>query len=216
MGTKERRARQKQALRQTILATARRLFVEEGYERVTMRQIAQEIEYTPGIIYTHFADKKALFKCLCGEIYSELGKIVESIAHGGGSPLDRLRLGLGAYIRFGLANPELYRLAFLVEAPFGPADNPIQAGAPAGHAYNLMCEVIGQGIQCGEVRPVQPQAAAQTLWAAVHGLAALLITDQSFPWLRTDVLIDSLLDTLVEGLRNRGQRRNGRRSRGKG
>ena len=213
MGTKERRARHKQTLRQAILATARRLFVEQGYERATMRQIAHEIEYTPGIIYTHFADKRDLFKCLCREVYSELGTVLEPIARGAGSPLDRLRRGLAAYFRYGLANSGLYRLAFLMEAPVDPADSPLQPDAPAGRLFNQLRALIGEGIRSGEIRPVQPQAAAQTLWAAVHGLTALLITDPSFPWLRPKVLINSLIETLIEGLRNHGLKRSGRRPR---
>jgi AcrR family transcriptional regulator len=193
-------------MRQAVLATARRLFVEQGYERVTMRQIAHEIEYTPGIIYTHFANKHDLFKCLCREIYSELGTLLEPIARSNGSPLTRLRRGLAAYIRYGLANPALYRLAFLMEVPVDPADNPLRPEAPAGHLFKEFRALIGEGIRCGELRPVQPQAAAQTLWAAVHGLTSLLITDRTFPWLRTNVLINSLIGILSDGLRVRGSR----------
>jgi AcrR family transcriptional regulator len=213
VGAKERRIRHKQALRSSILSAARRLFVEQGYERVTIRQIANEIEYTPGIIYTHFADKQELFKSLCREIYSELGAIADPIARGAGSPLERLRRGLQAYFHFGLTNPELYRLAFIMEAPVDPADSPMQADAPAGQLFNQFTELVGEGIRQGEIRRVDPQAAAQTLWAAVHGLTSLLVTDQNFPWLQPEVLIDTLLETLVEGLRSRGAKDNGRRGR---
>jgi AcrR family transcriptional regulator len=204
MGTRERRARHQQAMRQAILATARKLFVEQGYERVTMRQIAAAIEYTPGIIYTHFQSKREIFKFLCREVYSELGAIMEPLARSAASPLGRLRQGLTAYFRFGLANPELYRLAFLMEAPVDPADDPLRPGAPAGHLFHQLEVVIREGIRAGEIRPLPVQAAAQTLWAAVHGLTSLHIAQQTFPWRPPDTLIKTLLDTLLAGLTKSG------------
>jgi AcrR family transcriptional regulator len=207
MGTKERRERHKQALRQAILAAARKLFVEQGYQRVTMRQIAQEIEYTPGIIYSYFANKRDLFKYLCREVYSELETILEPIARGGGSVVDRLRRGMAAYIRYGLANPQLYRLAFMMEAPIDPADTPLRPDAPAGRVFEQLHALIDEGIRSGEIRPVQPQALAQALWAAIHGLTGLLIADPNFPWVRPRLLINSLIETLTEGLRNHGAAR---------
>ena len=67
MGTKERRAREKEQLRQQILLAARELFVNEGYENVSMRKIANKIEYSPTTIYLHFKDKADLLDSVCKE-----------------------------------------------------------------------------------------------------------------------------------------------------
>ncbi|HEY8369587.1 MAG TPA: helix-turn-helix domain-containing protein, partial [Thermodesulfobacteriota bacterium] len=60
MGTIERRERERAATRAKILDAARELFVSEGYDAVTMRRIADRIEYTAAALYRHFPDKRAL------------------------------------------------------------------------------------------------------------------------------------------------------------
>ena len=68
MGTKERRERERRELRRKILDAARALFVEQGYDAVTMRKIAQAIEYSPTAIYLHFRDKKAVINAICDAV----------------------------------------------------------------------------------------------------------------------------------------------------
>ena len=64
MGVKERREREKESLRQDILDVAREMFATEGYESVSMRKIADKIEYSPTTIYLYFKDKNELFYAL--------------------------------------------------------------------------------------------------------------------------------------------------------
>ena len=80
MGTKERRDRERRELRKKILAAARELFVEQGYDAVTMRKIAQAIEYSPTAIYLHFKDKMAVMRALCDQDYLALAKRFRKIA----------------------------------------------------------------------------------------------------------------------------------------
>jgi len=69
MGVQERRAREKKELRQEILDAARDLFVREGFENVSMRKIAEKIEYSPTTIYLYFQDKADLLDCICEETF---------------------------------------------------------------------------------------------------------------------------------------------------
>ncbi len=80
MGTVERREREKQELRTRILDAARELFAELGYEAVTMRKIAERIEYSPTAIYFHFKDKDALMRELCEMDFSTLAQQFRTIA----------------------------------------------------------------------------------------------------------------------------------------
>ena len=72
MGLKERRVREKEVVRGKILDAARELFVAEGYEAVTMRKIAQAIEYSPTAIYLHFRDKEAVINAICDTDFLKL------------------------------------------------------------------------------------------------------------------------------------------------
>src|SRR5262247_3242203 len=104
MGIQERREREKQEVRKKILDAARELFAREGYERVTMRRIADAIEYSPTTIYLHFKDKDELVQCLCHEDFSRL---LNELSRGPvpKDPVERIRqLGRG-YARFGTTYP---------------------------------------------------------------------------------------------------------------
>src|ERR1700746_357035 len=116
MGVVERREREKQELRQQILDTARAMFAAEGYEAVTMRKIAEAIEYSPTAIYLYFKDKDQLINELCHADFRALAQEFQKIARVA-DPIERLkRTGL-TYIEFGIAYPNHYRLMFMTPHP---------------------------------------------------------------------------------------------------
>src|SRR5262250_1723722 len=105
MGVQERRARQKASIREEILEAARTLFVKEGYEHVSMRKIAEKIEYAPGTIYLYFRDKAEILEQLCEETFTKLALKMQAINADRSNPLECLRRGLRTYIQFGVDNP---------------------------------------------------------------------------------------------------------------
>src|SRR5690349_5915348 len=100
MGSTERRARAKVALRQQILDAARELFVREGYDAVSMRRIAARIEYSPTAIYLHFPDKQSILTALCDETFEKLSTRLAAHVARTPDPVERLRGGLRLYIEF--------------------------------------------------------------------------------------------------------------------
>src|SRR5262249_2660401 len=117
MGVKDRRARQKQLLRQQILDAARELLVHEGYDQLSMRNVAERIDYSPTAIYLHFKDKQELVFSLCEESFGKLARELETLPDEYPDPLVRLRKGMERYIAFGLKNPNHYLPAFVLPAP---------------------------------------------------------------------------------------------------
>src|SRR3977135_3730898 len=122
MGTQQRRAREKEALRQEILDAARELFVKEGYENVSMRRVAEKIEYSPTTIYLYFEDKASLLYAICEETFAKLAKRMERIARDSGEPCEALRAVCRAYVYFGLKYPNHYKLTF-INHPQHPKDD---------------------------------------------------------------------------------------------
>src|SRR6266849_6622331 len=112
-GTKQRRAREKAGLREEILDAARTLFVKEGYESVSIRKIADKVEYAPGTIYLYFRDKAEILDRICEETFARLIVRLQAIEHDTAAPLDKLRRGLRTYIQFGLDHPHHYLLTFI-------------------------------------------------------------------------------------------------------
>src|SRR5882762_2524527 len=113
MGVQERRARQKESIREEILDAARTLFVKEGYEHVSIRKIAEKVEYAPGTIYLYFRDKAEILDRICEETFARLAIRLEAISRDQADPLDCLRRGLRTYVQFGVDNPNHYVVTFV-------------------------------------------------------------------------------------------------------
>src|SRR5512140_227507 len=116
MGIKERRERERQDVRQRILDAARELFVRDGYDAVTMRKIADTIEYSPTAIYLHFADKESLVRAMCEEDFLALARAFQRISKEP-DPVERLRKIGHAYVDFATGHPNHYRLMFMTPKP---------------------------------------------------------------------------------------------------
>jgi AcrR family transcriptional regulator len=208
MGVAERRAREKEALRSRILEAASQLFVQEGFESVSIRRIADRIEYSPATIYLYFKDKAELIGAICEQAFEEMLEVIIS-ASAGADPLQGLRLGLRAYIEFGVAHPHHYLVALGVihseeekEQAFDPA-----MGMPGLEAFSFLRRAVARCMESGVIAKGDVETTSQALWMCVHGVTSLLITrygehDHYFPWLDKKHLIDSSLDLLLSGLQH--------------
>lgn len=201
MGVKERKARQKKFLRQEILDAASELFVRDGYENVSMRRIADKIEYSPTTIYLYFKDKAELLDQVCRETFSRLVVRLSKIMEQQTDPVERLKRGLVAYIEFGLQNPHHYRATFMMPFPEGFDEKKYhQQGSPGMQAFAFLTRGVTDCVKAGKMPPMNVELASQTLWAGIHGITALLITHDSFPWVGREKVIHSTVQTLVAGL----------------
>lgn len=202
MGVQERRARQKKYLRQEILDAASELFVREGFENVSMRRIADKIEYSPTTIYLYFKDKAELLEQVCQETFARLVQRLSKIMAQPGDPVERLKNGLVAYVEFGLEYPDHYRATFMMPIPEGfDSEKYHQPDSPGMQAFAFLTVGIGDCIKAGKIPPLNVELGAQTMWAGIHGLTSLLITHTTFPWVGKEQIIHSMVDTLVAGLR---------------
>jgi AcrR family transcriptional regulator len=201
MGVKERKLRQKQFLRQEILDAASELFVKNGYENVSMRRIADRIEYSPTTIYLYFKDKSELLEQVCQETFARLSQILARIQEQPADPVERLRRGLVAYIKFGLENPHHYRATFMMPVPEGVDHHHKDSEMDSGmQAFDFLRRTVRDCIAAKKLRDLDPEVVSQTLWAGIHGLTSLLIVKgDHFPWVAADKLIQSMTDTLIAG-----------------
>ena len=197
MGPKERREREREETRVRILDAARELFVSEGYDSVTMRRIADRIEYTPTAIYFHFRDKEALLTELCTTDFLALAQQFRKIARIP-DPIERLRRTGHAYVQFGVDNPNHYRLMFMTPHPPLDPGHP-EKGNPEEDAYAFLKQIVSEAIGHDRLRPElrDVELVSQTVWAGVHGVISLHIAKQNDPWVdwrsmkrRAEAMID--------------------------
>jgi len=201
MGVKERKAREKRYLRQEILDAASELFVKEGYENVSMRRIADRIEYSPTTIYLYFKDKAELLESICQETFGKLVQRLTKIMEQPGDPLQRLKRGLLAYVEFGLENPHHYRSTFMTPLPEEVDKERYLRPESAGiQAFDYLRRCVYDCIAEGKFKTKDAELASQTLWAGVHGITSLLITHNHFPWVGREKVIHGILGTLIAGL----------------
>ncbi len=204
MGIAERRAREKAGIRQEILDAARELFVKEGYEATSIRKIAHKAEYSPGTIYLYFEDKQAVLEALGDEMFRRLDQRMQAIEQDSwGDPLVRLRRGLRVYIEFGLEHPHHYCLVFMLppEQLSRPMDPLKLQNAMA--SFQHLVVMVQSCMQAGSIPVGDPQEISQALWAGAHGITSLLIAKCGFPFIEQGRLIDRVLETLIEGIRNK-------------
>lgn len=175
------------------------MFVEDGYDRVTMRRVAAKIDYSPTTIYLYFKDKRELFGAICDETFSQLASKFERLKATPNTPIDRLREGLRTYVEFGTSHPNHYIVTFLQMQE--PSKGLAFEGSAGARAFAFFRESVQACVTSGPLRIESVETTAQSLWAAVHGLAALLITMKGFPFVPRQALIDHTVDTLIAGLR---------------
>lgn len=185
MGVNERRERERLAVRDRILDAARQLFAERGYEAVTMREIGKRIEYSATALYGHFADKETLVRELCRKDFADFAQRFLAAVAGSPDPVESVcRAGL-VYLGFAEQFPQHYRLMFMTPLPETPPEQG-ERDDPQQNAYVFLRQLVDQLLVGKHLRPDlrDPDLIAQTIWAVVHGAAALELTlDKQAPWL---------------------------------
>ena len=202
MGIAERKEREKESLRQEILDAAREIFVAEGYDALSMRKVAERIEYSPTTIYLYFRDKSELLREVCEEAFMRLGEAVGNAWKGSGTPLEALRRGVHAYIEFGLSHPHHYEVAFISPNKIIRAKGEYRFEGSAGQrSFDMLGNAVRKCMDAGELRADDPAKVAQTIWAHIHGVTSLLIMHGGFPFVDRGELIESVVETTIRGLR---------------
>jgi AcrR family transcriptional regulator len=206
MGVRERRERVKSETRDKILDAARELFISHGYEGVTMRKVAEKIEYSPTAIYVHFADKEDLFHQLCNEDFERLAEVFQSSTMPL-DPLERLREIGRLYVEFGVRYPNHYKLMFMTPHPPAELDDQDREikGNPESDAYAFLKVTVQEAIAAAKIRQEKADAEliCQTVWAAVHGVISLQIAkcnDGWVDWCPMEARVSLMLDVILRGL----------------
>lgn len=175
MGIAERKEKQKLEIRKMILDASMKLFVEEGFENVTIRKIADLIEYSPTTVYLYFKDKNEIFYQLHELGFQKMALSSQPIA-GIENPLIRLHKMGEHYIDFGLENPEYYDVMFIQRAPMQVLEQMEECDWKHGEsAMNFLRITIQECMDRGLIKKGNADAVSMGIWGMVHGLVSLAI-----------------------------------------
>ena len=166
-----RKQREKEEMRHLILEAAKKIFLTKGYEQASIRNIAEEIEYSPGTIYLYFKEKDEIFHALHQEGFR---KLVESMAplQFVSDPFERLKAMGSVYMDFAMNNKDFYDLMFIMQAPMNFEENDAcwEIGEDAlDHLKNVLRDCQSAGRFVGK----DIEYLSFMIWSSMHGICAL-------------------------------------------
>ena len=197
MGIKERKEHEISQMRELILKTAMNLFLDKGFENITIRNIAEKIEYSPATIYLYFKNKDEILYTLRREGFEKLYEHQLSSLKLN-DPLKRLHKHGEAYIQFALENPQYYDLMFMMRGPVNEIQeiNECDIGL---NSYELLKTNVNECMEAGLFPRTDIDVAAFSLWSYVHGIASLIIRGRGimFPEERINYIVEGALDFML-------------------
>ena len=212
MTTRERREREKEERRQSILRAAREVFFEHGFHRATVDNVAGRAEVSKGTVYLYFESKETILAHLLLEGLDELvGELERAYTAAEALPVDEQLRRLGwAYLQFYQREPRYFRFLMAVDrGQFREAVTPqvyqdvLEASV---EGLNWAVRAIEQGIDDGMFDCCDARQAAATLWATLNGVLELMEHPlrREMLGVEREALYQVALETVIRGLRARG------------
>jgi AcrR family transcriptional regulator len=189
-------------LRDEIMAATEDLLLEAGSaQAVSIRAVAQRVGVTAPSIYRHFEDKTALIFDVCARHFTAIEDFIRARCAGIDDPIDKLAALGRAYIDFGVANPEPYRIMFMTRPDIVPSAYHGRALAETA-AFSLLLECVQAAIDAGRLRPELDDAYRVSigLWARVHGLTSLYVSKPDMPWPDDPAFFDDYAEACLRGI----------------
>jgi AcrR family transcriptional regulator len=195
--------------REEILQAAKELFLELGYEATTIRKIADRVGVSAPALYLYFQDKEQMMLALCDQTFGYLIESIKEIEATVGEPAERIRRFGEAYLKFGLAHPDEYKLVFLGSnipesiRKLGhrmPTDDPTRPGIGGAIVFQRLVAILAEAEASGLKLNYPADTCAELCWMAMHGVAAALIMKPDFPWSNRDLLGTGMLDIVMKGI----------------
>lgn len=179
MGIAERKAKEKENLKALILEGAHKLFLEKGIERTTMRNIADEIEYSVGTVYVYFKDKNDILHHLHSQGFTQLGgemRVLFNVS----DPMERLKALGRVYIKFALDNPGMYNLMFTMKAPIEVIEQKEEDEWNEGKlTFDVLSNTVNHCMEAGHFKGHDLQPLSYMIWSTTHGMCALYISERA-------------------------------------
>jgi AcrR family transcriptional regulator len=188
MSVRERRERDRAHRQQLIVTAARELAETEGWDAVTTRRLAERVEYSQPVLYSHFKGKADIVRAVALEGFGELAAELRRARMGAHSPAAALRALAAAYQRFAESRPAVYDAMFVmpIDLPFAAPGTPAAPRAAFAELLTALTPLAGD-------RDVE--TLGEVAWSALHGLATLARSNRlraSHHQARLDLLVDQL------------------------
>ena len=203
MGIKERQGREREAIRRAILDAARDLFVRDGYQNVSIRKIAERIEYSPAAIYGYFPSKDDIFYALAEEGFRLLyGDRASYTALDSLPPLERIRAIFLRLYEYSCEHPQYFALMF-VDRSVPRISREYERFAFAREIKDHLIAQVRECITAGVFKAdLQPEVAFRLLTMGILGVAVMRLSERLGPSEDADDLARDVLNITIAGLQS--------------
>ena len=158
-----------------LLAAARDHYLEAGFARFSLREVARRSEVSAAAVYRHYEDKEALLRAVCGEGFRLFSSYLLR-ALTAPTPRDRMARSAGEYLRFALENPRDYRVIFMGAAEDYAPMSPAKSGQAPEPTFQFLVDRVRECMQTRVIKTGNPDHVATVIWAHVHGLVSLRLS----------------------------------------
>ncbi len=170
MGISERKQRQQEQVRAAILAQSWQIVQDEGWESLSIRRIADAIEYSTPVVYKHFESKDAIMSAFSEEGYALLAKRLDEAKAAHRHPVDQLKAMAHAYWDFAQSHKKHYQIMYGLGIPTCEMVREIKE---IGEVACLFHATVESAIQTGKQPDADVHLKATTFWSILHGLVAM-------------------------------------------
>ncbi|MEW2563058.1 TetR/AcrR family transcriptional regulator [Streptomyces griseorubiginosus] len=189
MSVQERKERERAERERLIVATAREIAEQQGWDAVTTRRLAERIEYSQPVLYSHFRGKREIIGAVAVQGAAEIAVAVRAATAGASGPRERVSALARAYLDFAARNPAVYDALFQLDGglAFAQEDTPESLKDAFAALLESLGEVAGEGVDTGLF--------TELFWASLHGLATLTRAGRLPPQdiePRVELLVDRL------------------------
>ncbi|MEA1941936.1 MAG: TetR/AcrR family transcriptional regulator [Pseudomonadota bacterium] len=199
--------RRRRKVREAIIDAAETIFTSEGEEGISMRRLAEAIDYSPAALYKYFASKDDLFTAIREMFFERLMSRIKEAMGEGGEVAPLCARCIRAYIETGMEEPNHYKMAFSPSVTGNPHVH--EEKEVAYEAESALVSMIEQGQAEGVFRDVDPRMASKSVWASLHGMTMLIVGIDDFPQgmpgsehITREAVIDLHTDLIIRGLMN--------------
>lgn len=202
MGKEERQEQERKAMRNLILTTAGELVAEKGIGQLSIRKIAERMEYSAGIIYHYFQGKEDIVEQLLQQGYRELmGGLAagSDTAQSEVSAEDNLSQSLSQFIRMTIAEGSQYRNMMLNDSPAVLNHTAVlhKGAALERNAISMLCRALRQFKGMAARKEEEIELTAQVIWSAAFGLIMRLSVEKNLPEEQKEALITRHVEAML-------------------
>ncbi len=196
---------QRREIKEKMLESAKTIVENQGFEGISMREVAKLSGYTPGSIYQYFDNKDVLIRELIKSGYQQIMGAINQELEEDLTVEEQITQRFTSYIRAALNMREYYKAVMLSEDPKIIEMTMVLQREESGEprAIKKLESAVEKGIKIGEFQMVDPKSTARILWTANYGLILRIIIENIQDEQMIEELIESQFHLLFHGLRNR-------------